>query len=196
MHRTSISTALVLSLAVGCSPTARCFETCAGCCADDGTCLSGNSEAQCGHLGAACATCTSEKACLDGVCTTPPGTSQPTTDGGTDAGPVMDAGLVRDGGLGEGEPCTATPQCAEGICRVTLSAGGAGNPHCSVCLSSTMQGLGCGDGGHCVTVFGAGGVDNLCSPGQRGDPCHANTDCRSGTCATVVTAAGVTTSCD
>ncbi len=53
----------------------------------------------------------------------------------------------------------------------------------------------CGDGGVCLTVLTASGTTVVCSLGRPGDPCENATQCASGFCDTVVTAAGVKHAC-
>jgi hypothetical protein len=79
--------------------------------------------------------------------------------------------------LAFGDPCTASAQCASGICA---PLGDAGASYCSQCSSSAQ----CTGGAECEqrSVF----FPAQCAPGQglgaTGAPCLANSDCQSGAC--------------
>ncbi|MBX5480467.1 MAG: hypothetical protein IRZ16_01270 [Myxococcaceae bacterium] len=65
--------ALALSASTACGPTAGspggCSEvTCAGCCAEDGTCVAQTSATACGAAGAACVACQEGETCEAGAC--------------------------------------------------------------------------------------------------------------------------------
>lgn len=84
---------LPLLLAVSCAPAIPVCspDTCAGgCCDERGVCVAGRNRLSCGLGGNACATCTGEDVCSDGVCRTE-------VDAGVDAG-VVDAGDEVDAG--------------------------------------------------------------------------------------------------
>lgn len=72
---------------------------------------------------------------------------------------------------GRWSACTAPPQCLAGA------------------------GAECGDGGVCVTVVFASGVAVTCTHGLGGEPCSVGSQCKSNVCEVMVTAVGVTRSC-
>lgn len=58
----------LLGQGCGTTPVACSPASCAGCCASDGQCVTGNTTAQCGTSGNACAACTATQACEFGIC--------------------------------------------------------------------------------------------------------------------------------
>lgn len=109
------------------------------------------------------------------------------TGGGTGGGQA-----IADAGRMEGETCVAQSDCASGLqCVARVTASGTRN----VCSACQMAGTFCGDGGRCLSVAQPAGTTVTCSFGGPGEACSAPGDCRSGFCDSVVTAAGVTTTC-
>ena len=99
-----------------------------------------------------------------------------TTGGGIDAG----GGVPSSGSLGEGDPCSAAPDCAPGLyCALQMTSTTNSVFRCSVCASENQP---CGTNGSCIAIVTSNRPTLVCSTGQPGEPCRTGADCESNNC--------------
>ncbi len=91
-----------------------CSATCAGCCANDGTCQSGTDSAACGMRGLACGACMSNQDCFGGACINRACLGCVAADQSCQSG-TSDAGCGRGGVTCA--TCTGATACdSQGVC--------------------------------------------------------------------------------
>ncbi|MDP2270401.1 MAG: hypothetical protein Q8K32_06675 [Archangium sp.] len=102
------------------------------------------------------------------------------SDGGDSTGSGVDAGVPSSGSLGEGDPCTAAPDCGPGLyCALQMTSTTNSVFRCSVCASENQP---CGTNGSCIAIVTSNRPTLVCSSGQPGEPCRTGADCQSNDC--------------
>ena len=140
---------------------------CSGCCLANGTCVSGNSDTQCGKLGIICVNCGSSKAvCQLGTCCAP-------KCSGKTCGVADGCG----GTCKTGSGC-CTPKCQGKKCDVSDGCGGKCKPG-SGCCTPACASKTCGASDGCGATCKAG--SGCCTPSCSGKKCGSSDGC-GGTC--------------
>ncbi|MFL5320826.1 MAG: hypothetical protein ACJ790_14285 [Myxococcaceae bacterium] len=113
----ALGVGLLLGVFAACGSGSKCSAaTCAGCCATDGSCKTGNEGSACGKSGVTCSACFASQACTAGACVST-GTGGGTGGGvgGGAGGGGGDAGTPDAGGA-TGAPCSANTDCLGNFC--------------------------------------------------------------------------------